>query len=107
MHERKIEMTEQFQGFFIVELMGHKRMVGFVSEVEIAGSPFLRVDAPVGNEKKVTQFYSSGAVYCLTPTTEETVKRLSTLNHPEPVQQWELPLFDGRDDGDDGEDIPH
>lgn len=35
-----------FEGWAIVELMGHRRLAGWVSEVEIAGAPMLRLDVP-------------------------------------------------------------
>jgi hypothetical protein len=62
-------------GWTICELLGHRVIAGFVSEVEIAGAGFLRVDlwAPDG-EKRTTQFVSPSSVYALTPTTEEAVR---------------------------------
>ena len=57
---------------------------------------------------------SPSAVYCITPTSEETARRAGALSRPAPVSRWELeppkrdpwadPLPD--DDDDDGEDMP-
>jgi hypothetical protein len=57
-----------------LELLGHRRLVGLVSECEIAGNGFLRIDV-MDTEGKftVTQYYSPSSVYCLTPTTEAAV----------------------------------
>lgn len=35
-----------FEGWAIVELMGHRRLGAWVSEVELAGAPMLRLDIP-------------------------------------------------------------
>ena len=80
-----------FEGFCIVEIMGHKRLAGYVREVEIGGSPMLRVDVDVVGGREMTQYYNPAAIYCLTPTTEETVRRLIGMNQDEPVRPWELP----------------
>lgn len=80
---------EQYEGWTILELMGHRRIIGYVRQQEIAGRAFLRVDIP--SEPPVTQFYSSDAVYCMTPTTEQLARRACALNRVAPVSQWELP----------------
>jgi hypothetical protein len=37
---------EPFEGWAIVELMGHRRLAGYVREVELAGAGMLRLDVP-------------------------------------------------------------
>lgn len=73
-----------FESWAIVELMGHSRIAGKVSEETIAGAALLRVDVPQ-TERSVpyTKFYSAGAIYCITPTDEGT----ATLA----AQQFDLP----------------
>jgi hypothetical protein len=95
------EQNEKFAGWAILELMGHRRLAGYVQEVELAGAGMLRLDVPgwihtepTGEQKErggATQFYSPASVYCLTPTTEETARRVADMGRPMPVQQWELP----------------
>lgn len=82
-------MTEPFEGWAIVELMGHRRLAGYVSEQEIAGSGMIRVDVP--GDAGATQLYSPSALYCLTPTTEDVARRVAATSAPEPVRPWELP----------------
>ncbi len=80
-------------GWAIVELMGHRRMAGHVSEQEIAGAKLLRVDVyhPDVEESIATQLYSPSALYCLTPTTEDTARAVAaSTRRPEPVHRWEL-----------------
>jgi hypothetical protein len=80
---------EKVSGWAILELMGHRRLIGFLSEQEIAGRALLRID--VLTEPPVTQFYGADAVYCITPVTEEMARRAAKLNRVMPIQRWELP----------------
>lgn len=90
-------MTEEKGGPFpcwaILELMGHRRLAGMVTEQEVAGHGFIRIDVPArdGKDLIATQFYSPGSVYCMTPTTEEIARRVAASCQPEPVHRWELP----------------
>ena len=100
--------NEKFEGWCILELMGHRRLAGWVSEQEFAGSAFVRLDVyehapepggmvaggihePAEPDKAiVTQFYSPAAVYCITPTTEDIARKLGAKSKPEPVSRFEL-----------------
>lgn len=94
------ETRETFEGWAILELMGHRRLAGFVSEQDIAGSAFVRIDVPgyihtepTGEQDergKATQFYSPQAVYCITPTTEQTARATATASSVAPFSEWEL-----------------
>ena len=83
------DTTPGFEGCAILELMGHRRLAGYISEATIAGAPFLRIDIP--GEPAATQYYSAAAVYAITPTTEETAGKVAAIGRPAPVQRWELP----------------
>lgn len=89
-----------FEGWVILELMGHRRLAGHLREQEIAGQGFLRLDVYTGtptvagaepDEPVTTQFYAPQAVYCITPTTEETARRVADPETAAPVKRWELP----------------
>lgn len=81
-------MSDTFEGWAICELMGRRRLAGHISEQEIAGQAFLRLDVPA--EPPVTQFYSPAAVYCITPTTEEIARAVAAKVSPRPVSRYEL-----------------
>jgi len=83
------ESTDKYEGWAILELMGCRRLIGYLTEQEIAGRAFLRID--VLTEPPATQFYGAEAVYCITPATEETARAAAKLNRVAPVQRWELP----------------
>lgn len=102
-------MTDQssFDDWAILELMGHRRLGGRVSEQLIAGAPFVRIDVPAfGDEKPATQFYSPGAVYCITPCAEELAKRVAAGSRVRPVERWELPAIEAPKRGGDGDFEP-
>ena len=82
-----------WEGHAILELMGHRRLAGHLSEQTIGGSSFLRLDIP-GEEGKpaVTQFYSGASVYCITPCDEETARAVAaSLTERGPISRYELP----------------
>lgn len=62
-----------FEGWAILEIMGHRVRPGYVKEVEMAGGKMIRIDIPVGADH-VTEFYGAAAIYALRPSTEEIVR---------------------------------
>lgn len=106
--------TEAFEGWAILELMGHRRLAGWVSEQTLAGTAFIRLDIPADGDDAgatydpdqdsyvATQLYSPAALYCLTPTTKDMALAVARHNRPTPVQRWELPTAQaGEDAGGD------
>lgn len=93
-----------FEGWAILELMGHRKLGGYVREQNIAGAGFIRIDVPsAGGEGNVaTQFYSPGSLYCLTPVSEDVARRYAAGIQPEPVTRWELPALRAKSEA--GED---
>lgn len=83
--------TEQgpFAGWVILELLGHRRLAGWMQEVQIAGAGFLRIDVPTGTEDgAMSQMYPPSSVYAITPTTEEIARAVAKGCQPEPVHPW-------------------
>lgn len=115
-------MTEQtkqetFDAWCLVELFGHAKLAGKVSEANIAGGVLLRVDVPEievesnGKVEKVaayTKFYGTNAIYSLTVTTQETCEAFLRHHRPKPVMAYELagrPMLTANlEDDDDGMD---
>jgi hypothetical protein len=83
-------MSESFEQWAILELMGHVRLAGKVTEEEHFGAKLGRIDIPTG-DAFTTQYFSGGSIYRLTPTTEEIARGVALRNQPEPVYRWELP----------------
>jgi hypothetical protein len=70
-------MTEKFEAWGIVEIMGHMRVAGRLSEQVVAGANLLRVDIPESEEDKEkfrTTFFGPSAIYAL-HITDETIAR--------------------------------
>lgn len=112
---------EAFEGFALLELMGHRKLAGFVREATIGGGSFVRIDVYPGQAAlpTLTQFYAPGAIYAITPIAEDLARRLAEGQKPAPVTEWDLPRprlgagavdtethsaaddIDGDDEGDD------
>lgn len=80
------EFTSQFFTFALVEMMEHRKICGLVSEYDLAGAKFLRVDVYVDDEQAVaaTHFVSPASVYCLTPIDEKVARAYAASNN-EPI----------------------
>jgi hypothetical protein len=101
-------MSESTDMWALVELMGHSRIVGKLTEANLAGGAFLRVDVP-GEEWRpaITKFYSPSAVYAITPVTEAEAKAMIEQISPKPVALFQSPLLSekvGSDSDDDDDD---
>lgn len=86
--------------YAIVEIMGHRKHVGRIREVARFGATMLQVDVPTeGDFTKgfVSHFYGGAAIFGVTPTDMEMVRR---ANQPrEPYGRY-LPPPAGDDDGE-------
>lgn len=94
----------KFEQWAIVEVMGHARFAGYVTEQPIAGSSLIRVDVPEIPERKeirkqwlwdaekkrdvavdgeviiqgspaFTKLFGVGSIYAITPCTEEAARK--------------------------------
>jgi hypothetical protein len=83
---------EPFRQWAIIELFGHSQTAGLVSEQEIAGAAFVRVDTPqTENHMAHTKFYNPSAVYSITPTDEATATLAAKQIDSPPVNPWIVP----------------
>lgn len=86
---------EAYEGWAILELMGHRRLGGYVREVQQYGVTMCRIDVPSADGSAMaTQFYGGAAIYCCTPSSEETARAVARGAQPAPVHRWELPPAD-------------
>ncbi|MBN1485620.1 MAG: hypothetical protein JXA37_12975 [Chloroflexia bacterium] len=94
-------MSEETKAFAeptwaIVELFGHNVIAGQVSEVTIAGGPFLRVDVPVGDQVAgdplaYTKFFHANAIYAITPSGEKEARQAASRIRGRPIATWIVP----------------
>jgi hypothetical protein len=92
-------------GWAILEIMGHKKMAGFCRTVEAFGATLLEITTPAveteqGPRTSSTHLFGPSAIFCLTWTTEETARLVTTRFHYDPVERWELPGISRRDEDD-------
>ena len=101
--------AEPFDCWAIVELMGRIRLAGHLTEQQIAGGHFLRLDIfKEDGPAVITQLIPpppGGPVYRITITTEAVARKIGARSVPEPVARWELePAKPWADDHDEPED---
>jgi hypothetical protein len=86
--------TPSFTTWGLLELMGHQRLAGQISETTIAGTGMIRIDVPtIGDIMGYTRFFSPGALYGITPTTEQIATMLAIKLQAKPISQYELPAL--------------
>lgn len=84
-------MSEKFEAWGIVELMGHQRTAGRLSEQMIAGANLLRVDLPQGEgENFRTMFYGSSAIYAVHITDEKVARAVAAGLGTRPIYAYEI-----------------
>lgn len=84
-------MSEAFDSWAVVELMGHVRMAGRVTEEERFGCKMGRCDVPGEDDSFTSVYFTGSSVYRMTPCSEEAARAVARRAQPEPVHQWELP----------------
>lgn len=81
-----------FEGWAILELMGHNVIAGYVTEAVIGGTAMLRIDVPATeNQQPYTKFFGGSAVYAITPVEEATAHTAATRINRRPVDTWIVP----------------
>lgn len=92
-------MTDEcarFEQWAIVEVMGHRRFAGFVTEAAIGGASFVRVDVPdvdCGGEMlpAFTKLLGAGSIYAISPCTEETARAFAASFAQRSFATYEAP----------------
>lgn len=80
-----------YEGWAIIELLGHRQRLGKVSEAEIYGGKLIKIDIPVKelNGDYVTEYYGCASIYALRPISEDIaqdyVKRLGDIRPTRPA----------------------
>ncbi|MCA9265373.1 MAG: hypothetical protein KDA60_16045 [Planctomycetales bacterium] len=85
-------MSNSFESWAIVEVMGHKKYAGLVTEQVIGGASFVRVDVPeTEGHAAFTKCFGAASIYCITPTTEELARGVASTLREAPVSFYDLP----------------
>lgn len=85
----------------VVELMGHIRLAGRLTEEERFGTKMGRLDIPVQGGCSgvsatfcpgfITQYFGGGSVYRITIVTEDVARHVAKQSDPAPVSAYEFP----------------
>lgn len=98
------EQQAQQNGFWaIVEIFGHQRIAGFLSEQTVGGQSFVRVDVPElavvppgrygGGDGPVaahSKLYGGGAIYAITPVDETVAREAARQIRNKPLEAYGL-----------------
>ena len=82
-------MAEKFEAWGIVELMGHQRVAGRLSEQPLGGGNLLRVDIPNGEGFR-TAYYGASAIYAVHITDEPAARAAAVGMGTRPPYVYEL-----------------
>lgn len=81
-----------FDQWCILEIMGHQRFAGRVSEITIAGFGMLRLDVPqTPSQPAFTRIFIGASVYAISPVTEETARLLAAKLGQSPISLYDMP----------------
>ena len=91
-------MSEQkFEQWAIVELFGHQRIAGRVSEQTIGGCAFVRVDVPafeqagsVAPTQAFTKLFGQGAIYAISFVDEAAACMVAREIRAQPIDTYSL-----------------
>lgn len=87
----KNTMEEKFEIWALVELMGHNKIAGLVTEHKFGNQSMLRVDVPaVGDVPSFTKIVAVGAVYAINPISETDARDYAALLKSKPLDIWDM-----------------
>ena len=85
------EPQDKFEAWAIVELFGHQRIAGKLTEQTIGGAHFIRVDVPAFEDSPAfTKLYTQGAIYGVTFVSEQIARAAAQSFRVAPVNAYEL-----------------
>lgn len=83
--------NQKFEAFALVELFGHQRMAGKVTEQTIGNSAFIRIDVPeTKSQPAFSRLLNPSAIYAINPITEEAMTELADNLEKAPIQPWDI-----------------
>lgn len=112
---RKENHVSKNGAWMLVELLGHNKIAGFVTEEQKFGQVLLRIEIPTcfedGLVTYTTQFYGTHALYCATPINKNDAILLSKELRPTPFSKFDLHReskinLDDYLEGSEGRDSP-
>ena len=87
-----MDEEKKFESWALVEVMGHCRYAGYVTEQAIGGCNFVRVDVPAfEGHPAFTKLLGQSSIFAITPVTEQVAKGMAQHFRSRPVSVYDLP----------------
>lgn len=109
----KQQQAEKFEAWGLLELFGHQRLWGRLSEQSIGGCNFIRIDVPevvlappCAPIPAHTRLFTQGAIYGMTPTSEEIARAMAARTQARPVAIYEIPQRPALGNDSDDSELP-
>lgn len=84
-------MEEKFEIWAVVELMGHNKIAGRVTEHKFGNQSMLRVDVPgIDNLPAFTKIIAVNAIYAINPVTEQDAISYAGQIKAKPLDVWDM-----------------
>lgn len=84
-------MENKFEINAIVELFGHQKMAGVVTEQTIGGASFIRIDVPETEaQPSFSRMMNPSAIYAINPVTEEVMLEMAHRFQKKPIESWDI-----------------
>jgi hypothetical protein len=116
LHKQQNTDDAPFDSWAIVEIFGHQRYAGHVSEQLVAGAKFIRIDVPeqppVDAVKHsyymqpaqpaiaaFTKLVTQGAIFSITPCSEQVARRAAVEFRSKPMASFDcdIPMLESKD----------
>lgn len=82
---------EKFNHWGLLELFGHVRIAGLISEQTVGGSSFIRIDVPAtGDLPEFTRLIGPSAIYAINPLDEATARMMVNNIKAQPITAYDL-----------------
>lgn len=86
------ETPNKFETYAILEIMGHQKYAGLVTEQAVGGAAFVRVDVPeIDGRPAFSKLFSGGSIFCITPVSQEVALATAKGLRQAPLNVWDLP----------------
>ena len=86
-----MEENKPFSCWAMVELMGHQRIAGLITEKVFGSTVMLQVNVPqTADIPEFTRILSFSAIYAINPTTEEVARRIAASIREMPVLDYDM-----------------
>lgn len=86
------DSAEKLEAWVIVELFGHQRIAGKLTEQQIGGGNMIRIDVPeTKSQPGFTRFLGNAAIYAINPVSEQIARAAAENLNAAPVRAYDIP----------------